>query len=114
MKNYAGVDISKAKFDVHYQGNSHTFTQTPEGYRDVIDWMDSSWDDMIAVCEASGGYEDAFIQVLEQHGIAYHVAHPNKVKGFVKARGCHAKTDTIDAQLIADYARVMRLSSKPR
>ena len=39
MKNYAGVDISKAKFDVHYQGNSHTFTQTPEGYRDVIDWM---------------------------------------------------------------------------
>jgi transposase len=62
----------------------------------------------------SGGYEDGFITALERHGIAYHIAHPNKVKGFIKARGCHAKTDSADAKWIADYAQVMNLTSQPR
>jgi transposase len=114
MKNYVGVDISKAKFDAHCQGIDRTFEQNHDGYRDFIDWLDSSSEDVIVVCEASGGYENDLITALERQGIAYHIAHPNKVKGFIKARGCHAKTDSMDAKLIADYAQVMSLSSQPR
>ena len=57
----------------------------------------------LAVCEATGGYEDTLLAVLFALGIPAHRADAAKVKWFIKSRGGHAKTDAIDAARLAEY-----------
>jgi len=59
--------------------------------------------DMLAVCEATGGYEDVLIKVLESLAIPTHRADAAKVKAFIRSFGTKAKTDPIDARFLAAY-----------
>lgn len=59
--------------------------------------------DMLAVCEATGGYEDVLIEVLESLAIPTHRADAAKVKAFIRSFGTKAKTDPIDARFLAAY-----------
>ncbi len=113
MKSYVGIDVSKAYLDVHYEGQAARFEQTKPGYRSLIQWIGAlKTEDVIVVCEASGGYEKPLVQALINVEIAYHVAHANKVKAFSKAKGYLAKTDAIDAEVIAEYAKVMEIEEQ--
>lgn len=62
--------------------------------------------DMLALCEATGGYEDALLSVLENLAIPAHRADAARVKAFIRACGTMAKTDPIDARHIAEYGLV--------
>jgi transposase len=59
--------------------------------------------DMLVVCEATGGYEDELLHVLQTLAIPAHRADAARVKAFIRACGTRAKTDPIDARHIADY-----------
>ena len=109
MKSYIGIDVSKKKLDIHYQGHKDAFEQSTSAYRKLIKWITSLERDVVVVCEATGGYEKPLIRALAQKGIAYHVAHANKVKAFARACGYLVKTDAIDAKIIAQYAGAMNV-----
>jgi transposase len=68
--------------------------------------------DSLVICEASGGYEQPMAKALNQVGINVHIAHANKVRSFAKAKGYLAKTDKLDAKVIAEYGKIMELAPK--
>jgi transposase len=59
--------------------------------------------DILAVCEATGGYEDTLLFVLERLAIPAHRADAARVKAFIRSCGTRAKTDPIDARHLAEY-----------
>jgi transposase len=63
------------------------------------------------ICEATGGYERALVCALHQAGIAVSVINPRQVRDFARACGRLAKTDAIDARVLADYGT--KLTPRP-
>jgi transposase len=59
---------------------------------------------LLVVCEATGGYEGQVLAAAVEFGLACHRAHGSRVRAFAGWRGQLAKTDALDARLIADYA----------
>jgi transposase len=66
----------------------------------------------LIVCEATGGYEAALVAALATAGVPLVVANPRQVRDFAKATGQLAKTDAIDAQILALFAE--RVRPEPR
>lgn len=58
---------------------------------------------MLVICEATGGYERHVLEVAAELGMACHRAHGSAVRGYAGYRRKRAKTDTIDADMLADY-----------
>lgn len=69
--------------------------------------------DLLAVCEATGGYEDALLHVLARLAIPAHRADAVRVKAFIRSCGTIAKSDAIDARHIAAYG-LSRAAQLPR
>ena len=72
---------------------------------------------MLVICEATGGYEHAVLKAASELGLDCHLAHGSSVRAYAKFRGRHAKSDPIDAVLIAEYGRDkpdLRLYQPPR
>ncbi|NTZ63876.1 IS110 family transposase [Agrobacterium tumefaciens] len=69
--------------------------------------------DLLAICEATGGYEDTLLHVLTKLAIPAHRADAARVKAFIRSCGTLAKTDPIDARHIAAYG-LSRAASLPR
>jgi transposase len=72
---------------------------------------------MLILCEATGGYEKTVLDGAKALGLDCHRAHGSSVKAYARFRGQHAKSDAIDAALIADYGRQkpgLRLYQPPR
>ena len=65
------------------------------------------------VCEATGGYERGVVEGVGASGIAVHIAHPTRVRGFAQALGQGAKTDPLDAQVLALYGEVFEVEGQP-
>jgi len=59
--------------------------------------------DLLVVCEATGGYERFVLEAAAELGLACHRAHGSRVRAYARYRGTHAKSDAIDARLLADY-----------
>jgi len=68
---------------------------------------------LLAICEATGGYEDELLRVLAHLSIPAHRADAARVKAFIRSCGTRAKTDPIDARHIAAYG-LSRAASLPR
>jgi len=103
MKNYVGVDVGKYFLDVFYQGKSFHYNNDAKGIVLLLKSLDNS--DALVVFEATGGYEKLLRETLQNKKHPCHMAHPNKIRAFAKAKGQLAKTDRLDACLIADYAQ---------
>lgn len=72
---------------------------------------------MLVICEATGGYENNVLEAACELGLACHRAHGSSVRAYAKFRGQHAKSDSIDGRLIAEYGRdkpALRLYQPPR
>jgi transposase len=66
------------------------------------------------VCEATGPYHKALVAALHDAGLAVSVVNPRLPRDFARARGQLAKTDRIDALVLADYARTMQPAPTPK
>ena len=102
----AGIDVSKDKLDVHILASNLGFVvgRTRRGLGELARRLRKAGIGEVAV-EASGGYEGEVIDALEVDGFVVHLLNPARVRLFAEASGMLAKTDAIDARLIALYCR---------
>ena len=64
---------------------------------------------LLVVCEATGGYERHVLEAAAERGLCIHRAHGSRTRMFARFNGHKAKTDKIDARLIAQYGRIGNL-----
>jgi transposase len=96
-----GVDVSKDWLDLCCHGTAEV--ERIENTDDAIAaWIARSKPDLVAM-EPTGGYERKLCAVIAEAGVRYVKLHPNTILAFRKARGVRAKTDRIDARLIAEH-----------
>ena len=91
------------------RGPVRWFPNTEAGITAGLAWVQGQAVTQV-VCEATGGYERLVVQrVRETDDLTVAVAHPTKVRAFARAVGQGAKTDPLDAQLLAHYGEVFDL-----
>jgi transposase len=106
---FIGIDVSKEKLDVAVRptGEFMSFSNNEDGISCVVDFVKSFFPSLI-VLEATGGLETAAVGMLADKGLPVVVINPRQVRDFAKATGKLAKTDTIDAHLIARFGEAVR------
>jgi transposase len=105
---YAGIDVSKGWCDAALEvgDGSVRFDQTPEGRDDLIGWLKRQGVTH-AVLEASGGYERPVLRALDKAGLQACLVPPQRVRALARASGRSAKTDALDAHLLAAFGRLL-------
>lgn len=101
-----GVDVSKAKLDIALPNETLSIKNNPNAIQQLVHRLAS--DHVLVVMEATGGYENQLVSLLHKHDIALAVVNPRRVRDFAKAIGKDAKTDPIDAGVIAYYGEVVK------
>ena len=98
-----GVDVSKLWFDAAFDsaGEVRRFERRPIGYRRLLADIGERVAPTLVVVEATGGLHKPLWQALTEAGVAVAVVNPRQVRDFAKATGQLAKTDKIDARLLA-------------
>ena len=111
-----GIDVAKAKLDVFVDTPQLLFTvdNTTEGIRSLLDRL-ASYSVQLVVIEATGRYHRRLAVDLMLGGLNVAVINPRHAREFARARGRLAKTDHLDARILADFGRTMnpRPSEKP-
>ena len=114
MEVILGVDVSSQKLDACLETPKHakpmfkTVAYTPEGCKKLLAWANRHNVSRCAM-EATGGYEFTIAQLIMKAGIKLYIANPNRIRHFAKGDGILAKTDKIDAFVIAEFARKSNL-----
>src|SRR4030042_5943360 len=113
-QTYVGVDISKDNLDMAVtESNKHwRFSNSPAGIKRVIEQLEEL-KPVLVVFEATGGLEIPFWAALSEAGIGATPINPRQIRDFARAKGKLAKTDAIDAQMIAHYGQAMRPKPQP-
>lgn len=113
IDTFVGIDVGMKYLDIAIakQGNQRRVKNSTAGISSLLNWMDELSPALVVV-EASGGYETQLVSEMMLAGIPVSVANPTRVRALAKAEGQLAKTDAIDARLIARYAEVVQ--PKPR
>lgn len=104
-KVFAGIDVGKTWLDIAVWGinNVTRYKNDGLGIEAMMGFIDTLSPELIAV-EASGGFEREMVEALLLKGHKVAVVNPTRVRALAKAMGVLAKTDAIDAQIIATYA----------
>lgn len=110
---FIGIDVSKSLLDIQiHEGESFQVTNDEEGFNALLQRL-SSISSALIVMEATGGLEQRCAAVLASHDFAVAIVNPRQVRDFAKALGCLAKTDQLDAKVLALFANCIRPSVRP-
>jgi transposase len=111
---FVGIDVAKAELVVALGTNGDLFTvaNNEGGICSILERLQSVSPTLI-VLEATGGYETAAVVALATAGLPVVVANPRQVRDFAKATGQLAKTDRIDAHVLALFAERVRPPVRP-
>lgn len=103
--SYMGIDVGKTWLDVAVWGNDYVMhvKNDTQGIEEIIAWVMEEKPQLISI-EASGGYEQLVVQAMLENSLPVAVVNPTRVRALARATGKLAKTDAIDARLIAEYA----------
>lgn len=104
-----GVDVSKCHWDVAIEGESRArrFDANEAGLAKLLAWLAEIEPNLVCL-EATGGYEALLVDGLHAAGVPAAVVNPRQVRDFARACGQLAKTDAIDAAVIACFAAAMK------
>lgn len=112
--DYLGIDVSKTKLHL---GDEQRFlqevTNDVDGIRRLVDFARKRNPEVVIV-EATGGYETLLVDSLHDAGIPVNVAQPGCVRHFARSIKVLAKTDSIDAMVIARFGAGTRPQPTPR
>jgi transposase len=102
---YVGVDVSKGHLDVALlpSGESFVVSNDEEGFDELLGRFEALRPTLV-VLEASGGFERPVAGALAAAGIAVAVVNPRQTRDFARATGKLAKTDALDAKVLARFA----------
>jgi transposase len=114
MDRYIGIDVSKATLDVASlpDGESWTVPNDDPGLADLMSRLVALAPALI-VLEATGGFETLAAITFAKVGLPVAVVNPRQVRDFARAMGQLAKTDALDAGLLAAFAQRMRPEPRP-
>ena len=103
-KTICGIDVSKDRLDVAVRPSGERFVvpRTGAGLDDLVARLKVVKPDLI-VLEATGGFESVVVAALAGAGLPVAVANPAQIRAFAKAVGQRAKSDPIDAAVIAHF-----------
>lgn len=105
MKIYLGIDVSKARLDLHYLDQDRQIPNTPKA---IARWLRSLPPEAVLVCESSGGYEARLLAAAHGAGRSIIRVNARQARDFARAKGRLAKTDKLDARLLADFAQTFQ------
>ena len=109
-----GIDVSKSRLDVHVHpaGEAFFVTRDAAGIEELIARISVQGPSLVAV-EATGGFETVVAASLAAARLPVVVVNPAQVRAFAKALGRRAKTDPIDAAVIARFVATTRPEVRP-
>jgi transposase len=109
VTSVVGIDVAKAHLDVCVVGGEFSprrFDNEAEGHSALAAALKPLGVQLV-VMEATGGYETALACALQAAGLPVAVVNPKQARDFAKAMGRLAKTDAIDAQMLAEFAETL-------
>lgn len=106
---WVGVDVSKRHLDVFAQSRFMQFSNDEAGVSELIEQLQAV-EGCHAVVEATGGYEQLVVRRLIEAGFAASIVNPVQARQFCRAMGQAAKTDKIDARMLAEFGAVRQPS----
>ena len=112
--SYVGIDVSKAKVDVAVRptGQRWVVPYDEPGVEELVVQM-VDLDPALVLLEASGGLELPLVAALASAALPVVVVNPRQVRDFARATGTLAKTDSLDAAVLAHFADAVRPSVRP-
>ena len=110
---FVGIDVSKAQLDiaVRPEGRFSVANDKP-GVTELVERLQAVRPTLVVI-EATGGIELPLVSALVVAGLPVVVVNPRQVRDFAKATGQLAKTDAIDAQVLARFAEAIRPERRP-
>lgn len=105
---HVGIDVAKDTLEVAFgpEAGTQSFANDDDGHEALVIALNTQCVDLI-VMEATGGYEAHCACTLQAAGFAVAVVNPRQARDFAKAMGYLAKTDCIDAGVLAGLASVL-------
>lgn len=109
-----GIDVAKAWLDVVAlpTGTHQQFTNDDSGWAELCQQVQAHPPTCV-VLEATGGYEQGVVHALDAAGVTPVIANPLHTRRFAQSRGRTAKTDRIDARLLAEFGAERRPTPRP-
>jgi transposase len=111
---FVGVDVSKGHLDLHARptGSAARYDNDPAGVAALVERVAGLKPERV-VLEATGGFEAPLAAALAGAGLPVVVVNPRQVRDFARATGKLAKTDAIDAAVLAHFAEAIRPDVRP-
>jgi transposase len=113
-QTFVGIDVSKDVLDLHARptGETDRVANDPDGVASITTRADVRAAALVVI-EATGGYEHPVAAALAAAGVPVAVVNPRQVRDFAKATGRLAKTDALDAAVLAHFAEAVRPAPRP-
>jgi transposase len=104
--SYIGIDVSKDRLDVAVLGEEHGWQvdNTQAGIARLVEQL-REWQQELIVVEATGGYQRRIVDALFHAGLCVAAVNPARVRQFARACGLLAKTDKLDARVLAEFGQ---------
>jgi transposase len=104
---HLGLDVAKLTLQLDLAGQPHTLANNAKGHAQLLKLLRDQPGAHV-ICEATGGYEQPAVRVLQAAHIPISVVEAGRVRHFAKAKGLRAKTDPIDAAVLSEYGRAFQ------
>lgn len=114
VEKFVGIDVSKATLDVRIEplGQTLQVAYDEVGTKQLVGRMEEIKPTLIVI-EATGGLEVRIATELASKGLSVAVINPRQARDFAKATGQLAKTDQVDAAVLAAFAKAIRPQARP-
>lgn len=103
---FVGIDVSKRFLDVALPSGVERLNNTPAAIAALVERLKAAVAALV-VMEATGGYETGLVLALQRANVPVAVVNPRQARDFARAQGRLAKTDAIDARVLARFGEVM-------
>ena len=111
---FVGIDVSKDRLDVHLRPSGEAFAVARDGEGiEALAARLQELDPELVVIEATGGFETVVAAALAAAGLPLAVINPRQIRDFARAVGRLAKTDPLDAAIIAHFGEAVRPEPRP-
>jgi transposase len=110
---YIGIDVAKVHLDVAWAQSVRRLPNQRSGHASLIQWIKQSTTPVQLICEASGGYEQALLESLEKSEVKVTLVQAVRVRQYARAAGILAKTDKIDAKVLAAFGSAIKPQPTP-
>ena len=109
---HVGLDVAKLSLQLHLAGRFHSLANDSKGHAKLLKLLRTQPGAHL-ICEATGGYEQRVVRVLQAADIPVSIIEAGRVRYFARAQGQRAKTDPIDAAVLTHYGAAFKPAPTP-